>query len=221
MSKVLFVAPHPDDETLGCGGTILKHIAAGDQVYWLIATRIDDKNGWNKQSVTDRSKEITIVAEKYGFEKTIQFDFISTKLDLIPVSDLINEISEVQKSIAPDIIYLPFYNDVHSDHRILINAFQATIKWFRYKNVRRVMMYETLSETDFNFVSKDRFMPNIYNDITEYLDKKIEIMNIYASEIGDYPFPRSEETIRALATFRGSQSGFRAAEAFQLVLDRS
>ena len=221
MSKVLFVAPHPDDETLGCGGTILKHIAAGDQVYWLIATRIDDKNGWNKQSVTDRSKEITIVAEKYGFEKTIQFDFISTKLDLIPVSDLINEISEVQKSIAPDIIYLPFYNDVHSDHRILINAFQATIKWFRYKNVRRVMMYETPSETEFNFIGNSGFVPNCFIDISDYIDEKVDIMKLYKSEMGVFPFPRSEETIRALATFRGSQSGFRAAEAFQLVLDRS
>ena len=81
-------------------------------------------------------------------------------------------------------------------------------------------MYETLSETEFDFVSARNFRPNIFSNISEYLDEKIEIMKIYESEMGNSPFPRSEETIRSLAVYRGSQGGFRAAEAFELVYER-
>ena len=220
MKKVLVVSPHPDDETLGCGGTILKHVAAGDHVFWLIATKIDEKNGWDKETVTARAMEISTVAEKYEFESTFQFDFITTKLDLIPTSDLIAEISNIQKSVLPEVIYLPFNKDVHSDHRVLVDAFQTTIKWFRYTNVQKVLMYETLSETDFSFIDSNAFKPNVYSDISKYIDEKIKIMKVYSSEMGEYPFPRSEKTMRALATLRGSQSGYCAAEAFQLVFER-
>jgi len=80
-------------------------------------------------------------------------------------------------------------------------------------------MYETPSETEFNFIEKG-FNPNVFINVSKYIDKKIEIMKLYESEMGEFPFPRSEETIRALATFRGSQSGFQAAEAFQLIFER-
>jgi LmbE family N-acetylglucosaminyl deacetylase len=81
-------------------------------------------------------------------------------------------------------------------------------------------MYETLSETEFNFVEDRNFWPNVFIDISHYLDDKIEAMKIFDSEIGDFPFPRSEKTIRSLAAFRGSQSGYEAAEAFELVYER-
>ena len=220
MKKVLVIAPHPDDETLGCGGTILKHIREGHQVYWLIGTKIDKNSGWNKETVEKRAIEIRDVAEKYGFKDTIQFDITTTALDLLPTAELISKISQVQKKVTPEIIYLPFYNDVHSDHRLIADGFQATIKWFRHNYVKKVLMYEIVSETDFVFMRLDSFKPNVYCDISEHIEKKIEIMKIYKSENGDFPFPRSEETIRALATLRGSQSGFMAAEAFQLVFER-
>jgi hypothetical protein len=81
-------------------------------------------------------------------------------------------------------------------------------------------MYETLSETNFNFIGNRVFRPNVYADISEYLSDKIETMKIYASELGEHPFPRSEKALRALALLRGSQSGYKAAEAFQLVIER-
>ena len=81
-------------------------------------------------------------------------------------------------------------------------------------------MYETISETENNFIQEKSFRPNVFIDISQYLDEKIKVMKIYESEIGKFPFPRSEKTIRSLAALRGSQSGFDSAEAFELVYER-
>ena len=116
---------------------------------------------------------------------------------------------------------MPYVYDVHTDHQITAKALQSTFKWFRYPHIQKVMMYETLSETEFNFLDKRNFNPNVFINISGYLDDKIEAMQLYESEIDDFPFPRSEKTIRSLAAFRGSQSGFEAAEAFELVYERN
>ena len=99
-------------------------------------------------------------------------------------------------------------------------AVAACVKWFRYPFVKRVLAYETLSETDFVLRSEDVFAPNYFVDISELLEQKIDIMRNYSSELGIHPFPRSEMSIRALAVLRGAQSGFCFAEAFQLLRER-
>jgi len=219
LSRVLVIAPHPDDETLGCGGTLLKHREQGDVISWLIATSINEKSGWDIEVVNKRNQEIDLVANKYGFISKHQFDIDSTQLDIVPKGQLIAQLSSINNKVNPEIIYIPFYNDVHTDHQVLVKAIQSNLKWFRYPHIKKVLMYETPSETEFNFIEKG-FNPNVFVDVSKYIDKKIEIMRLYESEMGEFPFPRSEETIRALATFRGSQSGFQAAEAFQLVFER-
>ena len=144
----------------------------------------------------------------------------TTKLDTLPLSDLIEKITEVYKKVEPEIIYMPYAYDVHTDHQIIAKALQSTFKWFRYPHIQKVLMYETLSETEFSFIEKSIFNPNVFVDMSGYLDDKIETMKIYESEMGDFPFPRSEKTISSLAAFRGSQSGYEAAEAFELVYER-
>ena len=144
----------------------------------------------------------------------------SIMLDTLSMSQIIEKISFVYKEIEPEIIYIPFSHDVHTDHQIISKAFQSTSKWFRSPYVNKILMYETLSETEFNFIEKRRFSPNIFIDISKYLDKKIEIMNMYKSEVSNFPFPRSEKSIRALAALRGSQCGFEAAESFELVFEK-
>jgi len=221
MNNVLVVAPHPDDETLGCSGTILKHKDQGDKVFWLLATKIHEKAGFSEEKVAKRSQEIDSVSKEYGFESTINLDILTATLDSVKTSVLISKVSEVQKLVKPNIVYFPHFNDVHSDHRILARAIHSSIKWFRYPYIRKAMMYEVPSETEFNFLSQDVFRPNIFVDITDYLERKITIIELYKGESEGFPFPRSEETMRALATLRGSQSGYKAAEAFQLVFERS
>ena len=218
--NILVVSPHPDDETLGCGGTIFKHKKNGDKVYWLNITGISIETGWHKKIVNKRDNEIDAVAEKYGFSDVFNLRLPTTKMDTLPVSDLIGEISNVYKKVEPDIIYMPFAYDVHTDHQIIAKALQSTLKWFRYPHINKVLMYETISETEFNFLKQNTFNPNVYINISDHIDDKIEAMNIYESEIEDFPFPRSEKTIRSLAAFRGSQSGYLAAEAFELVYER-
>ncbi|MDC1038371.1 PIG-L family deacetylase [Candidatus Marinimicrobia bacterium] len=220
MSKILVIAPHPDDETLGCGGALFRHKANGDEIYWLIVTGISEDTSWSNDVVTKRDNEIDAVAEKYGFSDVFNLRLPTTKMDTLPVSDLIEKISNVYKKVEPDIIYMPFAYDVHTDHQIIAKALQSTLKWFRYPHIKKVYMYETPSETEFNFVENRIFSPNVFVNISQYIDSKIETMIIYDGEMGEFPFPRSEKTLRSLAAWRGSQSGFESAEAFELVYER-
>ncbi len=219
MNKVVVVTPHPDDETLGCGGVLLKHIAQGDQIYWLIITCAGNSFAHDKKM--KREKEIEQVAEMYQFEKTYKLGFETAMLDQIADSKLIGEISKVFREIEPNVVYVPYPSDIHSDHKAVFDATMACTKWFRYSSVEKVLAYETLSETDFTInPDANTFRPNIFVNIKDYLEKKIEIMNIYESEISEFPFPRSEKAIRSLAYVRGAASGFEAAEAFMLLKER-
>jgi len=216
--KILVISPHPDDETLGCGGTILKHKDIGDKIYWLIITNIVVKNGWDKDIVEKRQKEIKTVAEMYGFEKTFKLDYPTAKLDIIPIQEIIESISKVIFEIKPEIIYLPNRSDVHTDHQITFKAAYSCTKNFRYPFIKKILMYETLSETEFApALPENTFIPNVFVDITDYFEKKIEIMKIYNSEIMIAPLPRSLDTIEALAKYRGSRIGKKYAEAFNLL----
>ena len=220
MSKILVIAPHPDDETLGCGGTLFRYKQGGDELFWLIVTGISVDAGWSDEAVKKRDAEIDAVTEKYEFEDVFNFRLPTTKIDTFPISDLIKKITAVYKKVEPEIIHMPFVYDVHTDHQLIAKAIQSTFKWFRYPSIKRVLMYETLSETEFNFMEDRTFRPNVFVNISDQLDDKIETMHIYESEIEDFPFPRSDRTIRSLAALRGSQSGFKAAEAFELVYER-
>lgn len=219
MKKVLVIAPHPDDETLGCGGTLLKHRANGDQIYWLMVTNVDEKNGWTKERVESRQKEIEMVSQMYGFTKTFKLDFPTTKLDIIPISDIIGEILRVINEIKPEIIYLPNRSDVHTDHQIVFNAAYSCTKNFRFPFIEEILIYETISETEFGAaLNENAFIPNVFNDISDYFERKMEIFNVYESEIMSSPLPRSINSIESFNRHRGSRIGKKYAEAFSLLL---
>ncbi len=219
-NKVLFVAVHPDDETLAFGGTILKHKKNGDQIYWLIVTNISERDGWDKETVKNRQIEIGKVEELYGFNKTVKLGFPTTKLDLVNDSDFISSISKEINEIQPNILYLPFVNDVHSDHRIAFNAVYSCTKSFRYPFIRKIMMGETLSETEFApSINGLTFVPNVFVDITEFMEMKKEIMNVYKSEVMEGNMPRSISAINSLSRYRGSRIGKEYAEAFMLLFE--
>jgi len=218
VNKVLVVAVHPDDETLGCGGTLLKHKANGDEIHWLIATDIAELEGIDKSVVDERNAEIKEVEKLYSFDSVYKLGLSTTKVDEYNISELITKISSVVNEIKPNIIYLPFKGDVHSDHKYIFDAAYSCTKSFRYPFVKKIYMMEALSETEFSLSTKeDSFVPNVFVNISDYIDKKIEAMKIYKSEIGEHPFPRSEKNIRALATYRGATSGCDCAESFILI----
>ena len=123
------------------------------------------------------------------------------------------------KNINPDTIFIPNLTDIHSDHYFVSKACLSLIKWFRYSSIETAYFYETLSETNFNY-SLGAFKPNTYFDISNFMSKKLKILKIFKSEINKHPFPRSVEAVKALATLRGSESGYYYAEAFQQIFKK-
>jgi LmbE family N-acetylglucosaminyl deacetylase len=215
---LLVIAPHPDDETLGCGGTLLKLKTQGANVHWLIVTTIVGVPGFSNDQAHKRAREIDQVATEYGFDGVHKCELPTARLDTLSKGELVGAVAEVIKNLKPDTILLPYRNDVHSDHAAVFDAAVSATKTFRSPFVRSIYAYETLSETDFGIRPDDPgFRPNLYIDIGDYLDKKIATMKIFDGEMGEFPFPRSEECIRALATLRGAQANCQAAEAFMIL----
>lgn len=216
--SVLVISVHPDDETLGCGGTILKHTKTGDEVYWMILTKAHESLGFSGDFLKKREKEMETISKKYGFKEVIQLKLLTTKLHVIDFSVLIEKISRVINRIKPEIIYMNNRSDVHSDHQVAARAIMSCTKSFRYPFIKKVLMYECISETEIApALPENIFIPNVYSDITDYLDKKLEIMKIYESEVQEPPLPRSLDNIKSLARYRGASSGCNYAEAFMLV----
>jgi len=221
MKKILVVAPHADDETLGCGGTILKHLSQGDQVHWLLVTNISNSVGWSDQQVERRQIEIKKIKNMYGFHSLFMLDFGAAKLDSLIFSEIIKKINTVISELKPQVIYLNSRNDIHTDHQITFKAVMSCTKSFRHQYIKRILMYETLSETEYSPpFPENQFAPNVYIDISNYFDKKCLIMSEYKSEIMEKPLPRSISTLEALAKYRGSRIGVEYAEAFQLLYEK-
>ncbi|MCK6650519.1 MAG: PIG-L family deacetylase [Bacteroidia bacterium] len=194
--KVIVISAHPDDEVLGCGGTLLKHKANGDDIIWLIVTNVFESHGFSKERVASRQEEIKKVADMFGFSSVHQLNYPTMSLDSTSLNTLIPKISEVFMEVKPEV----------------------STKSFRYPFIKKVLMYECLSETEFAPALPEKvFLPNYYVDITNHFNKKIEITKVYASELGEHPFPRSLKNIEALATYRGASVGVNYAEAFQLI----
>jgi len=213
-NKVLAIAVHPDDETLGCGGTLLKHKSNSDEVHWLICTETED----GSEFFCKRNNEIKEVSRIYSFDSVENLKLKTMKVDEYSMSELVSKISKIINKIRPNIIYLPFKGDVHSDHRKIFEAAYSCTKSFRYPFIKKIYMIETVSETEFApSMREDSFVPNVFVDISEYMNLKLRIMNIFASEISEHPFPRSDKNIKALATFRGATAGCEYAESFMLL----
>lgn len=218
MKRILIVAPHPDDETLGCGGTILKHKLNGDYVCWLIVTNISTEDGYDSITVETRQKEIRHVGEQYKFNESFKLDLPTTKLDMRPRSEMIRKVRALIDQLKPEVVYVPNSSDVHTDHKITFDVMISALKSFRCPFVKRVLMYEVISETEFSpVIAGNFFAPNSFSDISSFLEQKISIMKLYRGEILEPPFPRSADNIKALAIFRGATAGVKYAEAFVIL----
>lgn len=208
MEKVVVVAVHPDDETIGCGGTIIKHLNKGDEVHCILVTsgNAEQKVIWDK------------VKETYHFTSVTELDF--PELDLMDKSlnELIPPLSKAISSIQPQTIIIPNRSDAHSDHKAIFNAVASCTKAFRYPFIEKVLMMEVISETDFALpLPEGQFIANYYVDITKEFEKKQEILKIYESELLPYPQTRNLNTMQALNRYRGSQINAGYAEAFMNV----
>jgi LmbE family N-acetylglucosaminyl deacetylase len=218
MSKVIVISAHPDDETLGAGGTLLKHFSEGDDINWLIVTDVYEEYGFTKDRVISRQLEIEKVSTMYGFSSVFKLGHPTMKLNDTILHELVAQISIIFQSLKPEIIYVMNRSDAHSDHRIVFDSVMSCTKSFRHPYIKKVLMYECLSETEFSPTLPEKvFQPNYFVDISNFLEKKLDIMQIFVSELGEHPFPRSIKNIEALAIHRGATAGVNYAEAFQLI----
>ena len=215
--KVLVIAPHPDDEVLGAGGTIAKHAAQGDDVYVAIVTK-GCQPIFSDESVQKVRAECIEADSLLGVKKTIFMDFPAAMIETVPRYELNDAFIKLIKDIAPQQVYIPHRGDMQLDHKMVVDAAMVALRP-KYKHVpQKILSYETLSETGWDIPNPtNEFIPNVYNDISEFLNKKIEAMKAFSSQLADFPNARSIESIKALANYRGATVSLNAAEAFELI----
>ncbi len=218
--KILVIAPHPDDEVLGCGGTIKKYANQGDNVYLCVVTKAYTPD-WSRAFISGRKKEVQKANEILGIKKTFFLDLPTAKLDTVGQKKLNDMMSEVFFKVNPDVVYIPFGTDLNKDHRLVFEAGLVVTRPKHAHNTKRVLCYEVLSETEWgSFLARkkeDVFVPNVYVDIFSTMQDKIKAMSCYQSEVKKFPHPRSLESIKVMAKKRGAEAGLKAAEAFMLI----
>lgn len=214
--KVLVVAAHPDDEVLGCGGTLIKHAEEGDSVHVLFMTDgVSARNSTEMEPLRIERENAARAAAAIMKIDSIQFlDFPDNRLDGVDLLDVVQAIENKVNHFNPHIVYTHHSGDLNIDHRITHQAILTACRPISSR-ARRIMCFEVLSSTEWS--AKDTsFRPNWYVGIDQYLERKIEALLCYKTEIKSFPHPRSTETIQALAKLRGSASGLPSAEAFCL-----
>lgn len=217
--RTLVVAVHPDDETLGAGGTLLRRKAEGGTIHWLILTRAHTGD-FTAEQVETQAAQVANVETAYGFDSTTWADFPTTKLETLPLNSLVECIRAAVQTVRPTEVILPNRSDVHSDHRVAFQASMAVTKSFYMASfgIQRVMMMETISETDAAPPFAElAFLPNVFVDISNQLARKLELMSLYRTEVHEPPGPRSLSSIEALARYRGATINRAAAETFMLI----
>lgn len=211
--RVVVVAPHNDDEILGVGGTMAKLVKQGHEVIVCEVTAGD----LNDEMVRLQKKEAIASHEMMGV-KTHFMDLPVVGLREMETKKLNSEFQKHLLELQPDIVFIPHKGDMHIDHRMVIEAAMVALRPVTFPDLKAIYAYETLSETEWNTPSVDNaFIPTMYVDITDEMDTKIEAMKCHASQLCEYPHPRSLECIKALAVHRGGTVCKKYSEAFMVI----
>jgi len=218
--NVLILAPHADDEILGCGGVIRRHVQEGDAVTICVLTH--GARGapelFSDEGVQSLRAEARLAASRLGVNAIVFRDFPAPQLDQFPGYRLADGIGKLIAELKTHTLYIPFHADLHVDHGVVFTAALVAARPMPGHSVRRVYCYETLSETEWAApLAANAFLPVRYVNIEAQLADKLDAMACYASQLREFPHPRSLEAIRTLAAMRGSQCGCRAAEAFGVI----
>lgn len=220
MNKILVVVAHPDDEVLGCGGTIAKMVKAGSEVRLLVvADGISSRrNVDNLVCLKKRKKSCHDSALTLGISEVKFLDFPDNSLDTVPLLSIINKIEEFSVNYMPEMLITHHGGDLNIDHKIVFQACLTAFRPIPNGSIRKIISFEILSSTEWNSpVNANYFMPNWFVDISDTLEDKIQAFSFYEEENRAFPHPRSNETLKALAALRGSTVGCKAAEAFVLI----
>lgn len=222
-NSVLVVAAHPDDEVLGCGGTLLRHVAQGDQVHIMIlaeglTSRAPQRDVKGFQAELDAlHQNAQRVAKALGAKSIGLFNFPDNRMDHVDLLDVVKVIEGAIDEFSPEIVYTHHAGDVNIDHLQTHNAVVTACRSLPGQSVRELYFFETPSSTEWQMQTSDKvFLPTLYVDIAEVFEKKIKTLELYASEMRDYPHARSYKAVEILARFRGYAAGLEFAEAFSV-----
>lgn len=215
-NKVLVIAAHPDDEVLGCGGTILKHTEMGDEVSVLLLS--DGETSRQTADIRKRQLQAKQAGKILGIKELFLEQLPDNKFDSLPLLEIVKLVEKYLEKIEPDIVYTHNASDLNVDHQLTAKAVLTAARPQPGYFVKKILAFEVLSSTEWQIKDKKHlFFPTYYYDITEVLNKKINALKAYKDELREYPHPRSEQGVRALAQYRGIESGYNFAEAFQLI----
>lgn len=219
MANILVIAPHADDEVLGCGATIAKHVSMNDKVTVLIGTNASKgaPELFDEDVIDDIRAEAQQAHDKLGVSNTIFFDFPAPALNAFPSYKISLEISKVIEKGRFETVYLPHPGDMHEDHNAIYRAALVACRPQNDNPVKKIYCYETLSETEWSPRQGDHyFKPNHFVDVSEYFEKKLAAMECFESQLREFPHSRSIKSLEALAKYRGSTVGVERAEAFEV-----
>jgi LmbE family N-acetylglucosaminyl deacetylase len=217
MAKtVLVVAAHADDEALGCGGTIARHVNEGDKVFLHVMTNGVGAREDLQEAIIQRQLATQKAASVLGIEKIFFSDFPDNAMDSVALLNIIKAIEITINDIKPEIIYTHFSNDLNIDHEVTHRALMTACRPIVGHPVKAIYSFEVLSSSEWLMQEKNNFQPNYIVDISEFFDKKITALKAYESELRVSPHSRSLNCIDALNRLRGETHGFTYAEAFMV-----
>ncbi|GGO85157.1 PIG-L domain-containing protein [Marinobacterium nitratireducens] len=218
MSKrVLVVAAHPDDEVLGCGGTIARHVAEGDTVHVLFIADGVSSRGEGKEELVKREQAAFKAHKILGVAEVSYLGLPDNRLDSLALLDVVQYVEKVINAFYPNIIYTHHFGDLNVDHCIAHQAVMTACRPLPESSVREIFAFEVLSSTDWATPQINPFIPNHYVDISKYLELKMEALEAYSLEMRDIPHSRSIDHLDILARHRGQSVGCFAAEAFSVI----
>jgi LmbE family N-acetylglucosaminyl deacetylase len=222
--KVLIIAAHPDDEILGCGGTIAKLIKNNCKVDVLFLSegvssrsKLGETREWTDEIIAREA--MAIAASKYlGFSIIGFMRHPNLRMDSLSMLDITKSVQKILIDSKPNIIFTHHCGDLNTDHQICFNAVITACRPTGIDFIESIFSFEVPSSTEWSSsVSLPSFQPNYFIDIDVEIESKLSALNFYDFEMREFPHPRSIENIKALSQIRGSEIGFKFAEAFMLI----
>lgn len=224
MKNILIVAAHPDDEVLGVGGTVRRLVNEGMNVRAVIlaeglTSRGDRREDTAQSELENLQEDARKAADKVGYLSIDFCGFPDNRLDEVDLLDIVKKITVFIEKYQPDTVFTHHHGDLNIDHQRVCEAVLTVCRPVGNYSVKRIYGFETPSSTEWNFRYNEPFCPNVFFDVTNTLEAKIEGMACYRTETAVYPHPRSPEALRALGQYRGASVGAGMAEAFELLLE--